>query len=219
MQVPRLYLTWPTVGIHSNDQYALDLLANVLAGSRTARLTRLLAYEKQSAAAVSADQSTSEGVGEFQIVLTPRPGHSLRELEQATDAVIARVKQEGPTADELQKAKASEQLQFLRALESGEGKATTLATSSALTGDPGHFQVDYVKEQAVTASEVRRVANEYLTRGRVVLSVVPLGKREQASQPEASTVVGGSAHAESGMGAAGKAGSGTGTGAGTGAGK
>ncbi|HZD04620.1 MAG TPA: pitrilysin family protein, partial [Longimicrobiales bacterium] len=40
VQVPRLYLTWPTVGVTNPDRYALDLLGDVLSGSRTARLTK-----------------------------------------------------------------------------------------------------------------------------------------------------------------------------------
>jgi hypothetical protein len=41
----------------------------------------------------------------------------------------------------------------------------------------------------VTAADVKRVANTYLGQGRVVLSIVPQGKLDQASRPEASTKV------------------------------
>ena len=41
----------------------------------------------------------------------------------------------------------------------------------------------------VTPADVKRVANKYLTRGRVVLSVVPMGKLDQASKPSDSKVV------------------------------
>jgi zinc protease len=43
----------------------------------------------------------------------------------------------------------------------------------------------------VTAVDVKRVANAYLTAGRVVLSVVPTGKLDQASKPNESKKVGG----------------------------
>jgi hypothetical protein len=38
----------------------------------------------------------------------------------------------------------------------------------------------------VTAEDVKRVANKYLTSGRVVLSIVPEGKLDQAAKPEQS---------------------------------
>ena len=61
-------------------------------------------------------------------------------------------------------------------LESNLGKAFQLANGAAIHGDPGHFRVDYQKTLAVTPADVQRVANKYLTAGRVVLSVVPMGK-------------------------------------------
>jgi predicted Zn-dependent peptidase len=42
----------------------------------------------------------------------------------------------------------------------------------------------------VTPDDVKRVANKYLTKGRLVLSVVPVGKTDLAAKPEASRKVG-----------------------------
>src|SRR4029079_42283 len=39
VQVPRLYIQWPTVGEKSDDRFALDVLGTILAGARTARIT------------------------------------------------------------------------------------------------------------------------------------------------------------------------------------
>jgi zinc protease len=80
VQVPRLYIQWPTVGIKNDDRFALDVLSSILSGARTARLTKALVYDEQSAASVSAFQSTSEDVGDFVLTLTPRPGHTLTNL-------------------------------------------------------------------------------------------------------------------------------------------
>ena len=68
MQVPRLYLQWPTVGVKSGDEPALGILASILTGSRTARLTKALVYDQQAAAQVSARQNTNEDAGEFNVV-------------------------------------------------------------------------------------------------------------------------------------------------------
>ena len=42
----------------------------------------------------------------------------------------------------------------------------------------------------MTPDDVKRVANKYLTTGRIVLSVVPVGKIDLAAKPEASQKVG-----------------------------
>ena len=189
VQVPRLYIQWPTVGEKNDDRFALSVLGAILAGPRTARLTKALVFDEQAAASVNAGQNTSEDVGEFMLSMTPRPGHSLGDLEIAADAVIERLKREGPTDEEVQKATAGEELSFVRGLESNLGKAFQLANGAAIHGDPGQFRIEYQKTLAVTAADVQRVANRYLTPGRIVLSVVPMGQTDQASKPAESTKV------------------------------
>ncbi len=189
VQVPRLYVQWPTVGEKSDDQYALDVLGAILTGPRTARLTKALVFEQQAAANVSAGQGSNEDVGEFLMVITPRPEHSLTDLEAAADSVIEKMKTEGPTAEEIQKAVAGEELSFIRGLESNLNKAMTLSDGAGFHGDPAFFKTEYQKSLAVTAADVKRVANTYLTKGRVVLSIVPAGKLDQAAKPNESRKV------------------------------
>jgi len=183
VQVPRLYIQWPTVGEKADDMYALDVLGSILAGARTSRITKALVYEKQAAASVMAGQNSNEDVGEFMLIVTPRPGNTLTALEAAADAIIATLKAEGPTAEEVQRALAGDELSFLRELESNLGKAMTLCDGAGFHGDAGYFKTAYRKGQSVTAADVKRVANKYLTSGRVVLSVVPTGKFDQAAKP------------------------------------
>jgi len=189
VQVPRLYVQWPTVGENSDDQYALDVLGAILTGPRTARLTKALVFEQQAAANVSAGQGSNEDVGEFLMVITPRPEHSLTDLEAAADSVIEKMKTEGPTAEEIQKAVAGEELAFIRGLESNLNKAMTLSDGAGFHGDPAFFKTEYQKSLAVTAADVKRVANTYLTKGRVVLSIVPAGSLDQAAKPNESRKV------------------------------
>jgi len=189
VQVPRLYLVWPTVGRSNDDRFALQLFASIAAGSRTARLTQTLVYEQQSAATVTARQETNEDAGEFHITITPRPGHSLTDLESAADAIMVRLKTEGPTAEEIQRATAGLELSSITALQSNLGKAMRLADGAGFHSNAGQYQIEYTKSLAVTAEDVKRVANKYLTNGRIVLSVVPTGKVDQASKPAESQVV------------------------------
>ena len=200
VQVPRLYIQWPSVGEKSDDRFALDVLGAILAGPRTARLTKALVYDKQSAASVAAFQGSNEDVGDFLIMVTPRPDNSLTDLEQAVDAIVERMKSEGPTAEEIQKATAGEELGFVRGLESNLGKAMRLSDGAGFHGDPGYFRTEYMKGQAVTAADVKRVANKYLTKGRVVLSIVPMGKPDLAAKPGESKKVTNDAPAGAGAG-------------------
>jgi zinc protease len=189
VQVPRLYIQWPTVGFKNDDDYALSVMGSILSGSRTARLTKALVYDSQKASNVFGFQNSAEDVGVFQVTVIPRPEATLTELEVAVDQVIQKFISEGPTAEELQKAKSGLELNFLRGLESNLGKAERLNSGAVFYGNAGQFSTDYQKTLAVTAADVKRVASQYLTRARIVLSVVPKGKKAQASKATESEAV------------------------------
>jgi zinc protease len=191
VQVPRLYIQWPTVGQVSDDRYALNVLGSVLSSGRTSRLAKALVYETQAAAGVGAFQSSNENVGEFLMTITPRPGHSLTDLEAAADAIIAKFKTEGPTPEEVQRATAGIEVNFLSGLQSNLNKAFTLADGLGYHASSSYFETNYQKATAVTPADVKRVANQYLTKGRVILSIVPMGKLDQASKPGESKKVDG----------------------------
>jgi len=165
------------------------VLSSILFGPRTARLTKALVYDLQLASQVSAFQNSAEDVGVFQVTVVPRPEHTLTEIEAAVDQVLQKFISEGPTAEEVQKAKSGLELNFLRGLESNLGKANQLINGAVFYGDAGQFREDYQKTLAVTAADVKRVANQYLTRSRIVLSVVPKGKKDQASKATESEAV------------------------------
>jgi zinc protease len=91
--------------------------------------------------------------------------------------------------EEIQRATAGLEHSFLNNLQSNLGKASTLVDGAGFHNDAGYFAVEYQKLLAVTPADVKRVANKYLTRGRVVLSIVPIGQLDQASKPSASREV------------------------------
>ena len=186
VQVPRLIIVWPTVGRQSDDRFALAVLDAITTGPRTTRLTKALVYDRQLATSVTARQDSDESAGEWRLTITPRPGVSLTDLESAADAILDTLKVDGPTAEEIQRATAGLELNFVNGLESNLGRSMRLADGLGYDNDAGSFQTEYQKMLAVTPANVKRVANKYLTKGRVVLSVVPLGKAQLASKPSES---------------------------------
>ena len=82
VKVPQLYLEWPTVGVRDDDNRVLDVLANVLTGSRTARLTKALVYHREIASRVTAGKSTNESVGEFGMTVPHGPATRSRSFRR-----------------------------------------------------------------------------------------------------------------------------------------
>ena len=84
------------------------------------------------------------------------------------------------TDRELARAKNSRRAAFLDELSSMLGKAELLNRYNYLVGNPDYVQEDAARYDNVTQADMQRVAKQYLTRGKVVLTVVPEGKRDLA---------------------------------------
>jgi zinc protease len=94
VQLPRLYLRWPTTSVAGADDDPLNMLSSILVGSRTARLTKALVYDLQSAANVGAFQNGNESAGDF-IVANPR--WTRRRAPDTDRFRIGRLQRDGPT--------------------------------------------------------------------------------------------------------------------------
>ena len=189
VQVPRLYVQWPTVGEKSDDEYALDVLGAILTGPRTARLTKALVYDQQAAANVSARQGSNEDVGEFLMVdhaaaraLAHRPRGGRRRRDR-------RLKADGPTAEEIQKAVAGEEL-GVRPRPRVEPEQGDDAGRRRRLPRRSRLLQDRLREDAGGHGRRRQARREQIPhQGRVVLSIVPKGKLDQAAKPGESTKV------------------------------
>ena len=182
VQLPRLYYTWHSVKAWAPDDAALDLVAYLLTGAKNSRLTQTLVYDKQTASQVQAFHDSRRLDGEFDVIATARPGHALPELQTVVDAELARLAASGPTARELEQAKNAREASFLRGIERVGRKADQLNAYYYQIGQPDGFQRDLDRYRAVTAADIQRVVRTYLTGPRVILSIVPEGKRDLAAR-------------------------------------
>ena len=82
------------------------------------------------------------------------------------------------------RVQAEELAQKGRAIAQEQGATGIVA--QAIAGSPADVLIEAAHD---FGADVKRVANKYLIKGRVVLSIVPLGKKDQASKPDASTTV------------------------------
>jgi zinc protease len=181
VQLPRLFLAWHTVRAGHRDEAALDLLSYLLSGARNSRLTNTLVYDREIATQVSAWSDVKRLDGDFSVDATARPGQGLDSLKAGIDRALERLATEGPTTRELDQAKNAREASFLNRLELIRVKADQLNHYAYFTSEPDSFQRDLDALRGVTADDIRRVITTYLRGPRVMLSIVPLGKRELAA--------------------------------------
>jgi zinc protease len=178
VQLPRVYYTWHSVKGFSKDDAALDILAQVVANDKNSRLYKKLVYELQIAQNVGAFQDGSRLDGKFQINVTPKPGQNVADIDRIVKTEIASVISNGIAPRELQRAQNLYKASFLNRLASNLGKAEVLNSYNYFIGNPDFVQQDAARYEHVTAADVQRVAKTYLGRPKIVLTVVPEGKKE-----------------------------------------
>ncbi len=180
--LPRIYIAWHTVPYFAEDDAALDMLASVLSAGKSARLYRSLVHEKQLAAEVMAFQESREIAGRFLVIASPRPGHSLEELEEAILEEIRKLQQQPPSVEELERAVNIFEARFVRSFEAVGGfggKADQLNAYNVFLGDPLAYKKDFARYLKVTPHDVQRVARRYLSKPRVVLTILPGSERTE----------------------------------------
>ena len=82
------------------------------------------------------------------------------------------------TARELARVQNSFRSSYLNRMASVQNKADILNSYNYLAGTPDYIQQDAGRYDRVTLADVQRVARTYLAKPKVVLTVVPEGKRE-----------------------------------------
>jgi zinc protease len=165
VQLPRLYLAWITPRHFEPGDAALDVVADVLAGGKNSRLYKRLVYDLQFAQNVVASQQSAELASQFEIQVTPRPGHTIDEVQKIVDEELTRLQQEPPTAHEVERSLNQIEASFYNRLERvGEfgGKADQLNAYYTETGDPDWFNEDLSRYRALSASDIRAAAAEFL---------------------------------------------------------
>src|SRR5882757_338414 len=121
VQLPSLFLAWLTPRHFEPGDAALDTVADILAGGKNSRLFKRLVYDMQIAQDVSAFQASQALSSSFQIVATPRPGHTVAELQKVIDEEIHKLQREAPTAHEFERSINTIESSFYKRMERDGG--------------------------------------------------------------------------------------------------
>jgi zinc protease len=181
VQLPRLYLAWITPRHFEPGDAALDMVAAVLAGGKNARLYKRLVYDMQIAQDVSAFQASQSLSSSFQIIATPRPGHTVAELQKAIDEELQKLQREAPTARELERSVNQVEASFYDRMEKVGGfggKADQLNAYFTSTGDPDWFNEDLARYRALSVGDIRAAAERFLPLDKRVELIVEPEKKQ-----------------------------------------
>ncbi|MCB0218310.1 MAG: insulinase family protein [Chrysiogenetes bacterium] len=187
-----LGLAWQAPELLHEDARVLDVLAEIMGGGDASRLSESIQQEKQLASSVYAHCYTPKDPGLFMIGGNPYAGKE-RDTVRAIAEELRRVREDGVSDEELQRAKLNLESESVYARQTVQGRARKWGAALQTAGDL-EFERKYLDEiRGITAEDIRRAAREYLSPERVSAGIVaPDGgatgaakkKREQALAAE-----------------------------------
>jgi zinc protease len=165
---PYVGVRWPTVPETNKDTTALDLLSIIVGSGNSSRIYIDLVDTRRLAVSADADTFSLQQAGLFEVdAVLPQKGGDPNKVLDLIQECIAKIRTDGVTQAELDKAKN----QMLRSVITQnleiENKAMALGQAAVEMGDVNEVNksIDEIKE--VTIEKIKEVADKYLTPNRI----------------------------------------------------
>lgn len=184
---PYIAISYHVPAIGHSDLYALDILSALLSDGRTARLYKSLIEDKRIAVMAHAYNGIGKYPDTFTFIAVPRAPHTVATVESAFYEEIEKLKKTPPTDWEVQKIKNQLEADFIRDLNSASGLANEIGQFEVLS-DWRYINTFMDKLSQVTAEDVMRVVNKYLTKNnRTVATLVKKENNSKAKETNEKT--------------------------------
>lgn len=158
----------------TKDYYALSMLTTLLSSGQSSRMYKELVDNQQKALQAGSFPLALEDPGLFLTFAVANAGVSADSLEMAMQTELEKVKAEKISANEFQKLRNQIENNFISGNSTVEGIAAALSDYYVFYGETNLINTELERYMDVTAEDINRVANEYLTKeNRVVLHYLP----------------------------------------------
>ncbi|MBK6925895.1 MAG: insulinase family protein [Thermomonas sp.] len=177
---------WNVPQTGTRDADMLDLFSDVLGGSASSRLDRRLVHQDKLVDSIGTANWASQLGGNFMVNAMVKQGVDPAKVEAAIDEELKKLIAEGPTAEELARAKTSYEAAFVRGVErigGFGGKADVLASCAIYERNPGCFRDSLQAVAGATPAQVRDAAAKWLGKPSHVFMVKPGARKELAEAP------------------------------------
>ena len=160
------------------DSYPLHITSKILSDGQSARISRELIYNRRLCLSAFGSGNITEHPNLFFAVCIVQPGQSPEAAEQALIAEFEKLKTEGVSVQEGQRAQNQFARDYILGRESVEDKAMHLAHAAVIHSDITTADGEFDIFAKTTIADVQRVARTYFNQSnRVVLHVLPRGTR------------------------------------------
>ncbi|OGU72816.1 MAG: peptidase [Ignavibacteria bacterium RBG_16_34_14] len=173
VQLGRIYFAWHTESAFNKYDAALEVLADILSGSKNSRLYKNLVFEKELAQDVSAFQHSGKYGGNFMIIATAKPGIDLDILKNEIFNELKNIEINSVTDKELLRSKNGIKSGFIHSLQNIDSLANQLNYYSFYLNEPNSFTYDLKRYEDTDPSLIKEAVKKYLTKPFVELRILP----------------------------------------------
>jgi len=160
---PRVFLAFRVPPFGSDGWYAMSLLGAFLGSGEGSRLARALVREQAIASDAGAFTfDLSKGADLLVCDVTGRPGVEVDVLESALVAEVDRLRRDGVTAAERDRALAVSETAWVQLLQSAAGRADKLSQYATYFGDAARINGELARYRALSLVDLSEAARAWL---------------------------------------------------------
>jgi zinc protease len=168
-----LGLAWGAPALGDSEMYAVEILAHILGGSRTSRLNQALRERARLVSTITAGYGSLQGGGVITVIAQLEP-RDVEAAEAAALTEIRRIREQGVTGEEMERAVIAFEAERVFGRETVEGLALAYGRAETiwtLAGDREYLG----RLRAVSPGDVQAAARRYLTDDFIRLALTPKG--------------------------------------------
>lgn len=173
VQLDRIYLAWHTEPAFGKYDSALEVLSDILTGSKNSRLYKNLVFDTELAQDVTAYQHSGKYGGIFIIIATAKPGVDLNKIKEEIFEEIKNVEMKSITGKELTKSKNGIKSAFINSLQNIDSLADQLNYYNFYLNEPNSFAFDLKRYEETDSSLIKEAVKLYLSKPFVELRIMP----------------------------------------------
>lgn len=151
----------------------MDILSDILSGSKSSRLYKNLVFEKEVAQDVTAYQFSGKLSGFFTIIATAKPGVKLNLLKEEILKELDKLKSDGVTEKELIKSKNGIKSSFIYSMQNIDSLADQINSYNFFLNEPNSFNFDLKRFEEVENEKLKSTVEKYFSKPFVELQIIP----------------------------------------------
>ncbi len=173
-QLPGVFIGFRGPKMGTKDQFAMNLLMDILATGESSRLYQRLVDKEQVAVQSAAMALDLEYAGLILFIGIASPGQDYEDIRELIFEEIDKMLENGVTDEEFEKAKNLAEVQFISGKKEVMNKGQELAKYQAYFGSPDRINTELKYYTEITKEDLIEVAKKYLDTDKfVVLNYLP----------------------------------------------